>query len=78
MLQYAAFSAGLFAACLASRYNDAAALLNLLESQGGRVGSLRDEEGRTLLHCACRRGDTKMARLLCRAGADPDARDCQV
>lgn len=71
-------SAALFAACLGSRFNDAAAVLRLLELHGGDVAEVRDDNGRTPLHHVCRTDDVSLLRLLCRAGSDLEARDCQV
>lgn len=71
-------SAALFAACLASRAEDAVAVLRLLELYGGGIGDVWDENSRTPLHHVCRADDVGMTRLLCRAGADAAARDIQV
>lgn len=73
-----ALSAALFAACLASRSDDAAAVLRLLEIHGGGIADVWDENGRTPLHHVCRADDVGLAQLLCRAGADTAAQDCQV
>lgn len=75
---HSALSAALFAACLASRSDDAAAVLRVIESRGGGIADVWDENGRTPLHHVCRADDVGMARVLCRAGADTAARDCQV
>ncbi|CAM9373859.1 unnamed protein product [Ectocarpus sp. 12 AP-2014] len=72
-----ALSTALFAATLASRYNDAAAVIRLLEVYGRGIVDVRDDNGRTPLHHACRGDDAGLVRLLRRAGADPDAHDCQ-
>ncbi|CAM9934930.1 unnamed protein product [Ectocarpus sp. 12 AP-2014] len=72
-----ALSTALFAATLASRYNDAAAVIRLLEVYGRGIADVRDDNGRTPLHHACRGDDAGLVRLLRRAGADPDAHDCQ-
>ncbi|CAM9338890.1 unnamed protein product, partial [Ectocarpus fasciculatus] len=72
-----ALSTALFAATLASRYNDAAAVIRLLEFYGCGIADVRDDNGRTPLHHACRGDDAGLVRLLRRAGADPDAHDWQ-
>ncbi|CAM9175755.1 unnamed protein product [Ectocarpus sp. 4 AP-2014] len=72
-----ALSTALFAAALASRYNDAAAVIRLLEVYGREIAEVRDDNGRTPLHHVCRGDDAGLVRLLRRAGADPDAHDCQ-
>lgn len=75
---HSVLSAALFAACLASRTNDAVAVLRVLESRGGGIAEVRDENRRTPLHHVCRADNVGMARILCLAGADTAARDCQV
>lgn len=71
-------SAALFATCLASQSGDAAAVLHLLKFHGDGVEEVRDENGRTPLHHVCRADDVGLVRLLCQAGADDAAQDCQV
>lgn len=71
-------SAALFAACLGSRFNDVAGVLRLLELHGGGITEVWDDNGRTPLHHVCRVDDVSLLHLLCRAGADLEARDCQV
>lgn len=75
---HSVLSAALFAACLASRSNDAVAVIRALEAHGDGIADVWDENGRTPLHHVCRADDVRMARLLCRAGADTAARDYQV
>lgn len=43
-----------------------------------RGSAAGDEKGRTPLHYACYTGDVKKTQLLCRMGADPEARDDKV
>lgn len=78
MPPYSALIEALFAACVASRLDDAAAVLRLLELQGRETAYILDEGGRTPLHHACRGDDVSLVRLLCQARADPDARDFQA
>ncbi len=75
---YSTLSAALFAACLASHSHDATAILRLLEARGIEIADVRDDNGRTPLHHVCWADDVGLVRLLCRAGADAEARDCQV
>ena len=75
---YSALTEALFAACVASRLDDATAVLVLLEEDGRRASDIVFEGGRTPLHHACRGDDVSLVRLLCRARADPEARDFQA
>lgn len=75
---YSALTGALSAACVASRLDDAAAVLRLLEVHGLETPDIVYEGGRTPLHHACRGDDVSLVRLLCRAGFDPDARDFQA
>ena len=63
---------------MASRLDDVAAVLHLLEIQGREAPDIVYEGGRTPLHHACRGDDVSLVRLLCRARADPGARDFQA
>lgn len=74
----AALSAALFSTVKASRPDDVAAVLDFMDARGWGGSNVRDEDGRTPLHYACRGDDAHMVRVLCRAGADQEARDCQV
>lgn len=73
-----ALSAALFAACTASRLDDAVAVLFLLQSCGEGTADVRDEAGRTSLHHVCRGDYVDMARILWQAEANLQARDRQV
>lgn len=75
---HAVLSEALFAACVASRPDDAASILFLLENGGSGEADMRDDADRTPLHHACRRDDIVIAQLLSQAGADPASQDCQV
>lgn len=75
---YSALTEAFSAACVASQLDDAAAVLHLLEFHGLETPDIMYEGGRTPLHHACRGDDISLVRLLCRARADPEARDFQV
>lgn len=78
MPSHSTLAAALFAACAASRPGDAAAVLFVMEDRGSGGAGVRDEGGRTPLHHACRGDNVDLVRLLCQAGADPEARDYQA
>lgn len=75
---YSALAEALLAACVASRLDDAAAVLLLLEEHGRGAPNIAFDGGLTPLHHACRGDDVPLVRLLCRARADPEARDFQA